>query len=362
MATVARTRVVARTTTRFLGMVVNELGESGIDRLTINSSHFSVNMGTSKQTFNKPFSVEERASAEQAQIVFDYLFGDTKIVRDCARLLADSILLAHQMGNECWSVTLFPNRIRLNIGPVEVLVLLIEEVFLILEGSNSGDLLTGEVNSFTTAPEIYYPSVPVEQVLCNLPAEKLDDLYPAIAERHQTFIQLAARRRKKSSWRTSFSPGVIAYLNNLLGISLPIPSYFSGKVESENLFPDEIQTTKAYREGITSKVLVNVYERSAEARQTCIEHYGLNCQVCNFNFEAFYGEVGAGFIHVHHLKPISEIGKDYEINPITDLRPICPNCHAMIHRFGLISIEELKSLIKPKPHAIQKIQNNQDQL
>ena len=29
---------------------------------------------------------------------------------------------------------------------------------------------------------------------------------------------------------------------------------------------------------------------------------------------------------------ISKIGKDYKINPIKDLIPVCPNCHAMLHR------------------------------
>jgi 5-methylcytosine-specific restriction protein A len=40
----------------------------------------------------------------------------------------------------------------------------------------------------------------------------------------------------------------------------------------------------------------------------------------------------AGFTHVHHLKAISMVGPDYECDPIQDLRPVCPNCHAVIHR------------------------------
>ena len=44
-----------------------------------------------------------------------------------------------------------------------------------------------------------------------------------------------------------------------------------------------------------------------------------------------YGDSAVGFIHVHHLKPLAEIGAEYEVDPIEDLRPICPNCHAVIH-------------------------------
>jgi 5-methylcytosine-specific restriction enzyme A len=39
-----------------------------------------------------------------------------------------------------------------------------------------------------------------------------------------------------------------------------------------------------------------------------------------------------GFIHVHHLTPLSSLGTDYEVDPIRDLRPVCPNCHAVLHR------------------------------
>ncbi|MDQ3009377.1 MAG: HNH endonuclease [Acidobacteriota bacterium] len=297
------------------------------------------------QKDRKSFKIEERASEEVARGVFEYLFEDKQVIKSCAQLLADSILIAHQLGDQCWSLTLFTNQIRLNVGPVEVLVLLYDEIFMILEGSEIADLRKGELDSFISAPEVFYPSVPVEQVFCHLPSQRLDDLYPRISERHQAFIQMAAKRRKKSSWGASFSPGVIAYLNKLLGITLPTPSYFSGIPEPENLFPNEVAVSQAFREGSASKVLVNVYERDDEARRSCIKHYGVSCQACGFNFEEFYGELGAEFIHVHHLKPLSEIGEEYDVDPIVDLLPVCPNCHAMIHRYGLISVEELESLI-----------------
>lgn len=48
--------------------------------------------------------------------------------------------------------------------------------------------------------------------------------------------------------------------------------------------------------------------------------------------EKQYGNIGKGFIHVHHLVPLSAIKQDYQLNPNTDLIPVCPNCHAMLHR------------------------------
>jgi 5-methylcytosine-specific restriction protein A len=112
------------------------------------------------------------------------------------------------------------------------------------------------------------------------------------------------------------------------------------------VYPDDVQ--EAHYEGAVSKVTVNRYERDDTARAKCIEHYGLNCSVCNFNFGKAYGELGAGFIHVHHLTLISSIRKEYQVDPIKDLRPVCPNCHSMLHkrRPEPYSIEELKKLMK----------------
>ncbi|MEG4409005.1 HNH endonuclease [Microcoleus sp. MON2_D5] len=68
--------------------------------------------------------------------------------------------------------------------------------------------------------------------------------------------------------------------------------------------------------------------------------------MCHFNFEKLFGEIGKGFIHVHHIIPLSEINQEYEVNPIQDLRPLCPNCHAMIHRkYPPFTIEEIKDLL-----------------
>lgn len=108
-------------------------------------------------------------------------------------------------------------------------------------------------------------------------------------------------------------------------------------------FPDEINP-EGYHEGAARKIFVNAYERDSKARQKCIDHHGLTCKICNFNFEEEFGDLGRGFINVHHLKPLSEIGKEYKVDPIRDLLPVCPNCHAMFHRKEpALSIEEVKA-------------------
>lgn len=110
--------------------------------------------------------------------------------------------------------------------------------------------------------------------------------------------------------------------------------------------PEQV-TRGEHREGAVRQVLVNAYERDRAARQACISHYGLACAVCGLLFEERYGAQGAGFIHVHHVVPLSELGPDYELDPIQDLRPVCPNCHAMLHRQRPpLSIEALRAIIR----------------
>ncbi|MFV0148463.1 HNH endonuclease [Empedobacter falsenii] len=67
------------------------------------------------------------------------------------------------------------------------------------------------------------------------------------------------------------------------------------------------------------------------------------------NFEEVYGKLGKGFIHIHHITPLYQIGKEYKVDYKKDLAPVCPNCHAMLHRKidgKEFSIQELKELIK----------------
>ena len=99
-------------------------------------------------------------------------------------------------------------------------------------------------------------------------------------------------------------------------------------IEEESI-PEELPTEnqEALFEGLKKTIVVNSYERNAKARQICIDYWGCVCAVCDFDFEEFYGEIGKDFIHVHHLKPIAEVGVEYQINPINDLIPVCPNCH-----------------------------------
>jgi len=122
----------------------------------------------------------------------------------------------------------------------------------------------------------------------------------------------------------------------------------TGSVETEIPSPEELITKNIVPlpEGATRTVSVNRYERNKKARDACVAHYGNRCIICGFNFEQVYGAIGKNKIIVHHLTPLSNIQKEYVVDPVHDLCPVCPNCHLIIHsKIEPFMIEEVKKMI-----------------
>ena len=117
-------------------------------------------------------------------------------------------------------------------------------------------------------------------------------------------------------------------------------------LKTSNIRHNPFKEEETYTEGSSNQVTLTKYERNPYARKVCIEHFGYSCSVCGFNFEEVYGVLGKDFIHVHHITPIAKVKGEYPIDPLSDLVPVCPNCHAMLHRQkDGIPLEELKSLL-----------------
>ena len=108
-----------------------------------------------------------------------------------------------------------------------------------------------------------------------------------------------------------------------------------------------VETPQTFVEGASSDQNGTRYERDPKARQACINYYGCRCYVCGMDFEKTYGQLGKGFIEVHHKIPISQRGGSYIVNPITDLVPLCSNCHSMVHRRADVTmdVDELKRIV-----------------
>ena len=98
------------------------------------------------------------------------------------------------------------------------------------------------------------------------------------------------------------------------------------------LDPSEISGQESVKEGEKLRIEVNKYERSRKNRLMALAFHGYDCSVCNLNFVKKYGEIGNDFIHIHHTVPISKLKSNYQLNIEKDLIPVCPNCHAMLHK------------------------------
>ena len=144
--------------------------------------------------------------------------------------------------------------------------------------------------------------------------------------------------KPENNWQWIMRPEVIIALEKLGWVN---PSTIA--------FPNEVEESITFVEGAVKRVSVNAYERNPVARSKCVAYYGHACAVCGTLLADLYGEIAEEYIHVHHLKQLSDIGEQYEIDPISDLRPVCPNCHAMIHRKNPpYSIEDIAKRIKQK--------------
>jgi 5-methylcytosine-specific restriction protein A len=272
----------------------------------------------------------DRESKLYSEKVFRMLFKNSVVRKYCINILSKSISVAHNLSPSCWSVTLFPKKIRLNVGPVETLVFRPEKIFIVTSDM-SDEIDLGVYKSIIDPPGIYYTSVDILHQLCYLSSENILKIYPSIENFHHYFIQIAATKRKRTSWYKSFSPDIIRYINEVNQKYTPFPSY-SNEYKEIFLQPEEIPFHNEFCEGALTTVTVNSYERNNQAREACIKIWGCYCQCCGMNFEDEYGEIGKNFIHIHHKNPLSDINAKYQVQPDTDLIPVCPNCHSMLHK------------------------------
>lgn len=90
--------------------------------------------------------------------------------------------------------------------------------------------------------------------------------------------------------------------------------------------------------------------RNAVIQKFTKENGHISCSVCGFDFEEVYKELGKGYIEIHHEVPIYQYSDEgfgqYVEEAVKNMKPLCANCHRMIHRQkNPLSIEELKRIV-----------------
>jgi 5-methylcytosine-specific restriction protein A len=116
----------------------------------------------------------------------------------------------------------------------------------------------------------------------------------------------------------------------------------------ERIFMDEVETgnihTETFFEGRRTQREITVFERSRSAREACLKEFGRRCFICKFDFGKTYGSRFATKIHVHHLEPVASRRTMHELDAKRDLRPVCPNCHYVLH-------------LKDPPYTVTQVQH-----
>ena len=172
--------------------------------------------------------------------------------------------------------------------------------------------------------------------------------FDCFAEVRRTLELLA----HEETWRDGVVPKIKSFTPELTDRTLRKVgnAWYATDAETPDPIPEELVRPLEFPEGARHEITINAYERKRKARAACLAHHGYLCAVCEFDFEQIYGDLGKEFIHVHHITPIGKMGKEYKLNPITDLVPICPNCHAMLHRTNtplpLARLRQLLELVK----------------
>jgi putative restriction endonuclease len=113
----------------------------------------------------------------------------------------------------------------------------------------------------------------------------------------------------------------------------------------EGLPPDD--EFESGQEGTPTLRYVTTYERNPRYRRQALAIHGYRCAACEVHFGEKYGPYAEGVIHVHHTKPVSLYDAPRRIDPAKDLVPVCPSCHAVIHRnkSKTLTIEELRAML-----------------
>ena len=127
----------------------------------------------------------------------------------------------------------------------------------------------------------------------------------------------------------------------------PLKSYIQKVLKTNILNLDNELENTEYVEGKSYVQYGIKYERNQALRNEAIKIHGTTCKVCGFDFKAKYGDLGEGFIEIHHLKPMFSIKREIKVNPQKDLVPLCSNCHKMIHRNTKkpLTIKELTKIV-----------------
>jgi hypothetical protein len=152
------------------------------------------------------------------------------------------------------------------------------------------------------------------------------------------------RRYVRQGYFFRFSAEGLAVLLAHLSPTERLPAWLSDNATPEPP-PVEEQDTRM-KEGARYTTHLR-RERNRRLAEEAKRIHGHICKVCDFDFKAFYGPVGAGYIEAHHIVPFHTLPDDAEVtlSPKDDFTVVCANCHRMLHRDPYPTVAELRATV-----------------
>ena len=181
----------------------------------------------------------DRSDPQRAAQLFELLWPDPAVRAVCADRLAKSIRHAHGQADASWEVTMFADRIRMNVGQVEVLTLSSDEIVVLFRGPFKLGVEARFSIDFDPANPIY-PAVPVPSGTCRFAPDDLRTVPGTLWTAHESFIGVAAEAKRVSPFKKYFSDGVLRHIEALLGSALPRPSYIA--TSDDNRVADNLRS------------------------------------------------------------------------------------------------------------------------
>ena len=113
-------------------------------------------------------------------------------------------------------------------------------------------------------------------------------------------------------------------------VVVPIIAALAELIGYEEASSPEFLEREGELEGALTISTVRRRERNPRNRLLCLRIHGYACMLCGIDPRDIYGANG-GVIEVHHLQPLSQNNERRIYDPRTDLVPLCPTCHRVVH-------------------------------
>lgn len=268
------------------------------------------------------------------------------VIGPVSEFVASSIEHAHEIGPTKWGVTPYdPTTFRMNMGFCEVLTVDSYGVRILAVDNVLPHSRLTHADVQRRRASFYKPVPGSVMVSIQFPVRRsvLQRHLVAVREAHFAAITFAASSGVGAGVRAGHRDGAVAEFSRLVGRRLPLPTWTRTRPE----FSSGGSANEDLHEGAMRRSMTTRYERNKRARAACLALRGYRCSVCGMSFEDVYGAMGRDFIEVHHLERIADVGGKRTVDPERDLRPVCANCHRMLHtRVPAYTIEELRRRLR----------------